>query len=86
MRDFLVNKRQFYRYTPLSLSLFATGGVYYVNDAGQCAQIFNVDGPVLTLLHYDEKNILITVTESMLLTQHFITPEGEAREVLKVRW
>lgn len=67
-----------------SPSLFATGGVYYVNDAGQCAQIFNVDGPVLTLLHYDEKNILITVTESMLLTQHFITPEGEAREVLKV--
>lgn len=63
----------------------ATGGVYYVNDAGQCAQIFNVDGPVLTLLHYDEKNILITVTESMLLTQHFITPEGEAREVLKVK-
>lgn len=84
MRDIFVNKRQFYQYT--LLFLFATGGVYYVNDAGQCAQIFNVDGPVLTLLHYDEKNILITVTESMLLTQHFITPEGEAREVLKVCW
>ena len=67
------------------LPFLLTGGVYYVNDAGQCAQIFNADGPVLTLLHYDEKNLLITVTENMLLTQHFITPEGEAREVMKVK-
>ncbi|XP_052071458.1 intraflagellar transport protein 140 homolog isoform X2 [Mytilus californianus] len=63
----------------------ASGGVYFVGESGQCTQIFTADGPVLKLLFYEEKNVLITVTENLILTQHAILPEGDAKEILKVK-
>ncbi|KAK3579473.1 hypothetical protein CHS0354_028282 [Potamilus streckersoni] len=71
-----------------ALSFFvggASGGVYYVTEGGQCLQLFSVDGPVLKLLFYEEKNILLTVTTSLHLSQHSVSQEGESREVLKVK-
>ena len=47
-------------------------------------QVFVADGPVRTLLYYDERNILVTVTTTMMLSQHIISPEGDTREMLKV--
>jgi hypothetical protein len=47
--------------------------------------LFTADGPILKLLFYEEKNVLITVTESLILTQHAILPEGDAKEILKVK-
>lgn len=47
--------------------------------------MFTADGPILKLLFYEEKNVLITVTESLILTQHAILPEGDAKEILKVK-
>lgn len=64
--------------------ILTTGGVYFINDNGQCGQTFSVDGPVLKLLYYEERNVLITVTESLMLTQHAIMPEGESKELLRV--
>ena len=61
-----------------------TGGVYFVTEGGQCSQSFTTDGPVLKLLYYEEKNVLITVTESLALTQHAVMPEGETKEMMKV--
>jgi len=55
-----------------------------VGESGQCSQLFTADGPILKLLFYEEKNVLITVTESLILTQHAILPEGDAKEILKV--
>lgn len=71
-----------------SLSFFiggASGGVYFVSEAGQCGQSFKTDGPVLKLLYYEEKNVLITVTEGLSLFQHAVTPEGETKEIMKVK-
>ena len=60
------------------------GGVYYINDAGTLVEVFRADGPVYKLLYYDEKNILVTVTSNMMLSQHAVTNDGETRELLKV--
>ncbi|ESO81986.1 hypothetical protein LOTGIDRAFT_223604 [Lottia gigantea] len=61
------------------------GGVYYVNDTGQCTQSFSADNSVKQLLYYDERNILVTVTEQLQMTQHTVLPDGGTQEVLKVK-
>ena len=55
-----------------------------MSEAGQCTQAFTTDGPVLKMLYYEEKNVLITITESLALTQHAVMPEGETKEMMKV--
>ncbi|XP_071106694.1 intraflagellar transport protein 140 homolog [Haliotis cracherodii] len=71
-----------------SLSFFvggASGGVYYVNENGQCIQCFTVDSSVRKMLYYDDKNILITITDNMMLTQHAVLLEGDTKEMIKVK-
>ncbi|XP_076446737.1 intraflagellar transport protein 140 homolog [Babylonia areolata] len=63
----------------------ATGGVYYVNENAQCTQCFSLDHTVIKLLFYEEKNVLVTMTDNLLLTQHAVMPEGETKELLKVK-
>lgn len=53
-------------------------------EGGQCTQSFKADGPVLKLLYYEDKNILITVTEGLSLFQHVVMPEGDTKEMMKV--
>ena len=60
------------------------GSVYYLNDTGKVVQQFTAEGPVRKLLYYEDKNILITVTTNMMLTQHAVSAEGDLREMLKV--
>ncbi|XP_053388212.1 LOW QUALITY PROTEIN: intraflagellar transport protein 140 homolog, partial [Mercenaria mercenaria] len=60
-------------------------GVYFVSEGGQCSQAFKADGPILKLLYYEEKNILITVTEGLSLFQHAVMPEGDTKEMMKVK-
>lgn len=61
------------------------GGVYFVSEGGTCNQSFKADGPILKLLYYEEKNLLITVTEGLSLFQHAVMPEGDTKEIMKVR-
>ena len=56
-----------------------------MSEAGHCTQAFTTDGPVLKMLYYEEKNVLITITENLALTQHAVMPEGETKEIMKVR-
>ena len=55
-----------------------------MNESGKLVLQFTADGCVRKLLYYDDKNILVTVTSSMMLTQHCVTSDGDTREVLKV--
>ena len=64
--------------------LGAAGGVYYVSEDGTCKQAFKAESSILKLLYYEEKNILITVTEGLSLYQHAVMPEGDTREIMKV--
>lgn len=57
-----------------------------MNEAGKCVQSFTVDSPVKKLLYYAEKNILVTVTNNLMLTQHAVMPEGDANEIIKVQY
>ncbi|XP_041362442.1 intraflagellar transport protein 140 homolog [Gigantopelta aegis] len=63
----------------------ASGGVYFVNESGQCIQAFSVDGPVKKLMYYEDKNILLTITDNLLLSQHSVMSEGDTKELLKVK-
>ncbi|KAK7111421.1 intraflagellar transport protein 140 homolog [Littorina saxatilis] len=63
----------------------ATGGVYYVNESGHCSQSFSLDHTIIKLLFYEEKNVIVTLTDNLLLTQHAVMPEGETKELLKVK-
>lgn len=64
--------------------LFVTGGVYYVNESAQLFQRFSLGNSIIKLLYFEEKNVLVTLTENLLLTQHTVMPEGETKELLKV--
>ncbi|KAK7004477.1 intraflagellar transport protein 140 [Biomphalaria glabrata] len=71
-----------------SLSFFiggASGGLYFLNDQGKCIQCFSVDTPVRKLLYYEEKNMLLTITNNLILTQHIVFAEGETKEIMKVK-
>lgn len=70
--------------SPKSCLSHGAGGVYYVNESAHCTQCFGLDYSIIKLLYYEEKNILVTVTENLLLTQHTVLPEGETKEILKV--
>lgn len=64
--------------------LFHLGSVFFVDDKGHTTASFAVDGPVRTLLYYEGKEILITVTENMMLTQHSVAVDGNINEIMKV--
>ncbi len=75
---------QWKHFQNLLYDVFALGGVFYITEQGKCVQMFNADSPVHKLLFYEEKNILVTVTSSLMLCQHTVSSEGECREILKV--
>ena len=61
-----------------------SGSVFHVDDKGHSTSSFAVDGRVKTLLYYEGKDVLVTVTENMMLTQHTIEPDGTTNEIMKV--
>ncbi|XP_050392806.2 intraflagellar transport protein 140 homolog [Patella vulgata] len=71
-----------------SLAFFiggGNGGVYYVNENGQCTQSFCLDASIKELLFYEERSILVTVTSQLQMTQHAVLPDGGTQEVLKAK-
>ena len=65
-------------------SVFKPGSVFYVDEAGKVKRQFVAEGCIRKMLFYDEKNILVTVTENLMLTLHNVTSDGETLESLKV--
>ena len=55
-----------------------------MTENNKLVQQFIAEGPVRKLLYYDDKDILITITTNMMLTQHSVSEEGDTREILKV--
>ena len=45
---------------------------------------FVAEASVKKLLYYDDKNILVTVANSMMLTLHSVSDDGETAETMKV--
>ncbi|XP_064637216.1 intraflagellar transport protein 140 homolog [Lineus longissimus] len=61
------------------------GGVSFINEAGKLVNLFTIDEAVKKLLYYEEKNILVTIGENLILSQHSVTTDGDAREIMKVK-
>lgn len=65
-------------------SFFIVGTVYYVDDKGRAAECFKADGAVKFLLYSEGKDVLVVVTEGLILSQHRVAHDGSTTEVAKV--
>ena len=56
-----------------------------MGEQGRCTQCFSLDVSIKKLLFYEEKNVLVTITDTLMLTQHAVFGEMDTKEILKVR-
>ena len=61
-----------------------TGTVHYIDESGNCSEKFSVDGPIKALFYHESRDIIVAITESLMLTQHRISVNGEMTELSKV--
>ena len=62
-----------------------SGVIYYLNENGSCMEVLQADGAIRTLLYYDLGDILIVVTESLVVGQFRVESDGSLVEVSKVK-
>ena len=67
-----------------SLQPCRAGSVYYVDETCRLKRQFVAEAGIKKLLHYDDKNVLVTVTTSMMLSLHTVSDGGETSETMKV--
>jgi hypothetical protein len=67
-------------------SLFShfPGTVYFLDDRGKCKKCYQVEAPLKYVLYYENKDIIVTITDNLLLTQHNLQQDGEYNEISKV--
>lgn len=64
----------------------ASGGVYHLVGNGNCIQLFSVESQIIKLMFYLEKNILVTLTSNLMLSQHAIDRNGQqTKEIMRVK-
>ncbi|XP_028354376.1 intraflagellar transport protein 140 homolog isoform X3 [Physeter macrocephalus] len=70
------------------LSFFVSltdGTVHYVDEKGRTARVASTDSSIQTLFYLEKREVLVAVTESLLLCLFTVMPEGAAEEVMKVK-
>uniref|UniRef100_A0A8C9E2I0 Intraflagellar transport 140 n=1 Tax=Phocoena sinus TaxID=42100 RepID=A0A8C9E2I0_PHOSS len=70
------------------LSFFVSltdGTVHYVDEKGRMARVASTDSSIQTLFYLEKREVLVAVTESLLLCLFTVMPEGTAEEVMKVK-
>lgn len=65
--------------------IYTIGSVHYVNEKGKTSRVLSADSLVQKLLFMEKGDVLVVITENLLLSLHKITLEGEAEELMKVR-
>lgn len=58
--------------------------MHYVSERGKTNQALVIETSIQKML-FMERDVLVVITETLLLSLHKISPEGEAEELLKVR-
>ncbi|XP_050824034.1 intraflagellar transport protein 140 homolog isoform X3 [Gopherus flavomarginatus] len=61
------------------------GSVHYVNEKGKTSHALSTDSPIQKLLIMEKRDVLVVITENLLLSMYTITFEGEAEEIMKVK-
>ena len=62
-----------------------SGVIYYLNENGSCMEVLQADGAIRTLLYHDLGDVLIVVTESLVVGQFRVETDGSLVEVSKVK-
>uniref|UniRef100_A0A8C0GA75 Intraflagellar transport protein 140 homolog n=1 Tax=Chelonoidis abingdonii TaxID=106734 RepID=A0A8C0GA75_CHEAB len=61
------------------------GSVHYVNEKGKTSHALSTDSPIQKLLIMEKRDVLVVITENLLLSMYTLTLEGEAEEIMKVK-
>ena len=62
-----------------------SGVIYYLNENGSCMEVLQADGAIRTLLYHSLSDLLIVVTESLVVGQFKVEGDGSLVEVSKVK-
>ncbi|CAN7942459.1 unnamed protein product, partial [Ixodes pacificus] len=57
-----------------------TGVIYFVSENGSCGDVLQMDGGVARLVHYAAKDMLVAITDTLVLAQFAITEDGSLTE------
>ncbi|XP_047485121.1 intraflagellar transport protein 140 homolog [Penaeus chinensis] len=63
----------------------STGVLYHVSDSGNCVEVLQADGGIKRLLHHESRNLLVVITEGMVLGQFSVAIDGAVTEINKVK-
>ena len=66
------------------LYILIAGSVYFVDDKGRCTRCFTAEGAVKFLLYSEGRDMIVVVTEGLILSQHRVAHDGTTSEVAKV--
>lgn len=58
--------------------------MYFIDDKGRATQCFTGDGAVKFLLYSEGKDMIVVVTDGLILSQHRVAHDGMTSEVAKV--
>lgn len=60
------------------------GSVYYVNENAKLFKLYQMDQSVTKLLYSQEKSMLLSLTDSLMLGQYHLKSETEAKNLMTV--
>ena len=60
------------------------GNVHCVDERGQSSSLLSVEGSIQKLFYLERRDVLGVVTETLMLSQYTLGPEGGAQELMKV--
>ncbi|KAJ8399837.1 hypothetical protein AAFF_G00405670 [Aldrovandia affinis] len=63
----------------------ADGCVHCMDEKGKSSPMLSVDSPVQKLLYMEKRDVLAVITETLMLSQYSLGPEGGAQELTKVK-
>ncbi|CAL4114854.1 unnamed protein product, partial [Meganyctiphanes norvegica] len=63
----------------------SNGVLYHISEAGSCVEVLQADGGIKRLLHHDARNLLVVITEGMVLGQFSVASDGGVTEINKVK-
>ena len=61
------------------------GSVYYINDNAKFSKLYQMESGVVKLLYNQEKQMLISITDSQMLGQYIIKSELEVKNLMTVK-
>uniref|UniRef100_A0A667XJ74 Intraflagellar transport 140 n=1 Tax=Myripristis murdjan TaxID=586833 RepID=A0A667XJ74_9TELE len=61
------------------------GKVYSVDERGKTSALLSVEGSILKLFYHEKREALAVITETLMLSQYTLGPEGGAQELMKVK-